>query len=198
MGSQLESLFAEPGKDQDSFEGKRVTKPLSWKNVTLSENKLIYMHCTSCLLHSINLPCLASLRSIAALEAAVELLEKEFEKCESVRVEVTGLDTKGSMPPDESTFLEFQLWLHSRCLCYAGNDFVFTYFAAICNYLLRGKCFLDSRLRRKIESQMKTTTTTSLVQSLSHSILFGHFSRPIPVCPWGVARSPPQKLLPGC
>lgn len=70
----------------------------------------------------------------------MDLLEKEFEKCEIVRVEVTGLDTKGPMPPDESAFLESQLGLVNRCLYFAGNDFVLSYFAA--NYLLRGNVFL--------------------------------------------------------
>lgn len=119
--AQLETLLGETGKDEQSSEGKRVSKPFSSKtcHTEVMDGIFNHNHMISYFLQwrifSDNHGACEShnllLRSVTALESAVEILEKQFEACESVRVEVTDLDTK-TPPPNENAFLDFNCMVY--------------------------------------------------------------------------------------
>lgn len=89
-----------------------------------------------------------------ALESAVEILEKQFEACESVRVEVSELDAKGS-PPNESAFLDF------TCMVFFAHTLV----TSIWGYSSHGQgC--EWRFTLRWNQQLQRTSSKSLTHQL--------------------------------
>ena len=92
---QLESALDEAEKAPDSSEGQRVAK---------SKTKFFPCHLLTSLgsifLLGINRRC-SQLRCVQALERASETLEKEYESCEQVKLDVSALKSRKDLEAHE-------------------------------------------------------------------------------------------------
>lgn len=92
---RLETALVDSGKSEDSSEGKRVSKygaKLLWYPI----------HSQNGVLHSVeNTHTIQQLRSVQALEAAVETLEAEYETCNTLKMDLKSLKDDTSLSPSE-------------------------------------------------------------------------------------------------
>lgn len=115
--NSLEGALEESGKDAESADGKRVSKPPT-KLYTFKplHVKLLISVC----LHASRIfptltsdrfsnPAASNLRSVLALEASIEILEQQYETCDKVRVDTKALQS-GKNLSEEATS-EFLDWL---------------------------------------------------------------------------------------